>query len=364
MDVLAITTTFTSLAVVIVALRLWTRFRLAKTPGWDDLLIGGALIVDLAFFAFVLGERHYGLGKAFSALHPRQMQKQLLFLWLSIPFYNLTLILTKFSALFLFLRIFRSHAFLIPTYTIMAFLMVSGLWIVLSAFFFCVPIHDFWSLSPKAHKDHCLPGAPVWVSNAAIQIFTDLVILGMPLPLLWNLQITRRLKVGILLVFGFGIFVIATSSARLYELSTMIGHGDFNNPHANVQAVMWSSLEANVSIICACLPPLHPLLSRLFSFCFLPQPVNSSSASTIPLHSTSRTISKILPHTTQFTAPRKPSIYEHGDSGVGTDSGVFHKGHFYAGTGSYSANISRVVTNEETNDDAVENGRGFGLCRS
>jgi hypothetical protein len=44
MRVLAITTIFTVLASVTVAIRLWTRFRIVKSPGYDDLLIISALV--------------------------------------------------------------------------------------------------------------------------------------------------------------------------------------------------------------------------------------------------------------------------------------------------------------------------------
>lgn len=84
----------------------------------------------------------------------------------------------------------------------MALLIVAGLWMVISGFLFCIPVHAFWSVH---HKDHCLPEGPVWYANAAMQIFTDLVILILPMPLLSKLHLPRRQKVGTMLVFGVGI---------------------------------------------------------------------------------------------------------------------------------------------------------------
>lgn len=46
MYVLAVTVTFTALSAVFVALRLFTRFVLVKSPGLDDLLISIALVRD------------------------------------------------------------------------------------------------------------------------------------------------------------------------------------------------------------------------------------------------------------------------------------------------------------------------------
>lgn len=127
------------------------------------------------------------------------------YLWLSVPFYNLALVLAKLSALFLFLRIFRGRWFIIATRITIACLIVAGLWMVISGFVFCVPISYFWSLDTSSHKAHCLPKGPVWYSNAAMQIASDIVIMILPMPILSKLQLPRKQKLGIVLVFCMGI---------------------------------------------------------------------------------------------------------------------------------------------------------------
>lgn len=87
----------------------------------------------------------------------------------------------------------------------MGFLVIAGLWMTLSGFIFCVPIHSFWDLSRSTRNQHCLPAGPVWFTNAGIQIATDLVILAFPMPLLWKLQIPKKQKWGIILIFGLGV---------------------------------------------------------------------------------------------------------------------------------------------------------------
>lgn len=249
-------------------------------------------------------------------------------LWLSVPFYNLSLILSKLSVLILYGRVFHSRYFRIANYTLMAFIIVTGLWMVISGFAFCIPIHTFWSGHLLSTESHCLPAGPVWYANAAMQIFTDIAILILPMPLLSNLHLPRRQRAGIMLVFGVGVFVIATSSVRVYELRKMVQGHDFTK--TNAKAALWSSLEANVSIICACLPPLHPFISRIFSFCFRPQPLHSSPAT------------KETSNTTQLTSvhrtSRKASCY---DPGICPDGGTFYNDFFYSGPGGYSASIAK-----------------------
>ncbi|KAJ5197938.1 uncharacterized protein N7498_007055 [Penicillium cinerascens] len=340
MNVLPTTTVFTILAILFVLVRLWTRIWLIKSPGYDDLLVTLALLSSITFYAFIIVQREYGLGVSRQDLPQEDIRHQMLYLWLSIPFYNLSLVLSKLSALVLYARIFRYRGFLIANYTLMAFLIVAGLWMVISGFAFCSPVSAFWSGSKLSVQKHCLPTGPVWFTNAGMQIFTDVVILVMPMFILSKLKLPKRQKAGIMVVFGVGIFVIATSSARLYELVNMVNDRDFTK--TNQKAAVWSSLEANVSIICACLPPLHPFISRIFSFCFRPQPLHSSPAN------------KQSSNTTELTSTRrmsrKTSFY---DSGKGPDGGIFYNDVFFSGPGEYSATIAKM-DNAENNTTKEE----------
>ncbi|CAI7590068.1 unnamed protein product [Penicillium palitans] len=332
MYVVIVTSAFMGLAVLTVALRLYTRVYVVKAPGLDDLVIISALLVDIAFFAFIILERKYGIGVPVSELSTDEIRRQLFWLWLSVPFYNMTMILAKFSALTLFTRLFRPRPFRLATYIIMGCLVVIGLWSTLSGFFFCNPVHAFWNPSEEVRKTKCLPSGPVWFTNAAFQTVTDLVILILPMPLLWKLQLPKRQKWGIIVVFGLGIIIVATSCARMYPLSIMVAGGDF--AYANAQAALWSFLEANVSIICVCLPPLHPLLSRMFSFFFLPRPIHSRA-------------SKVHSNRTQMSEPLR------------RDGSIWCNELFSPGPASYTASISKV----DTNEDEHENEEGIRVKR-
>ncbi|OQD96806.1 hypothetical protein PENSOL_c014G11976 [Penicillium solitum] len=320
------------LAILTVALRLYTRVYVVKAPGLDDLIIIGALLVDVALFAFIILEREYGIGIPTSELSADDVERQLFWLWLSVPFYNMTMILAKFSALALYIRLFRPRPFRLATYILMGCLGIIGLWTTLSGFFFCNPVNAFWSTSEEVRNTKCLPAGPVWFTNGALQTLTDLVILILPMPLLWKLQLPTRQKWGILVVFGLGIIIVATSSARMYPLSIMVAGEDLT--YANAQAALWSFLEANVSIICICLPPLHPLLSRMFSFFFLPRPIHPRA-------------SKGHSNRTQMSEPLR------------RDGSIWCNELFSPEPASYSASISKV----DTNEDEHENEEGIRVKR-
>ncbi|KAI2864438.1 hypothetical protein CBS12448_2931 [Aspergillus niger] len=138
---------FLCLATVTVALRLYTRLKLVRKPGWDDLLIVLSLATDVVFFAFLVIEIQNGLAENEADLAPEVVRRQLKALWITIPLYNLTLTLTKLSLIFLYRRLFPTHTYRILLILTLIFVIITGLWMVLSTLIFCIPINAFWDTS-------------------------------------------------------------------------------------------------------------------------------------------------------------------------------------------------------------------------
>ncbi|GFN14950.1 uncharacterized protein AtWU_04750 [Aspergillus tubingensis] len=250
---------FLCLATITVALRLYTRLRLVRKPGWDDLLIVVSLATDIVFFAFLVIESQNGLAENEADLPPEVVRRQLKALWITIPLYNLTLTLTKLSLIFLYRRLFPTHTYRILLILTLIFVIITGLWMVLSTLIFCIPINAFWDTS-LPHT--CLPEDVVWCLNAAFQITTDLILVVLPLPILARLNLPKRQKAALLVIFALGFFVCATSIIRLTTIVRLLRDPDFTS--GNGLAATWSFIESAVAITCACLPPLRPLLVRVF----------------------------------------------------------------------------------------------------
>ncbi|PLB52725.1 hypothetical protein P170DRAFT_454011 [Aspergillus steynii IBT 23096] len=272
MYVLDIAITFMVLTAVVVALRLFTRLYFIRTPGWDDLLIVLSLIADICFFAFLIEEVRYGLGKEAATLDPGRIQSQTKALYVTIPLYNLSLNLTKISMILLYRRLFPTRGYQIILLIALICVVLSGLWMILSAIFFCIPVHAFWD---PAAPQNCLPKTAVWCLNAAIQIVSDLIIVILPMPVLTHLRLPKRQKLVLIVVFALGLFVCATSVVRLGAVIQLLNSNDASK--ANAPAALWSFIETNVAIISACLPPLRPLLAYFFPR-LLPSRVRSSYA--------------------------------------------------------------------------------------
>jgi hypothetical protein len=142
----------------------------------------------------------------------------------------------------------------------LAIIIAYGLWTFIASILTCYPVAYFWDKSIKG--GHCLNLLAYWFSNAGMNIATDLALYIMPIPVLNSLQLPRRQKYGLMLVFAVGLFVVITSILRLHSLYVVSVATDIT--WDNVGAATWSSIELNIGIICACLPTLRPLLIRVF----------------------------------------------------------------------------------------------------
>ncbi|KAK0705085.1 hypothetical protein B0H67DRAFT_370576 [Lasiosphaeris hirsuta] len=178
--------------------------------------------------------------------------------------YLAILTLTKLSILWFYLRIFPNAMFRFTAYAVMAWVSLSGAIFVFLQIFQCVPIPFIWEGWKKGDFGpySCLDINALGFTSAASSIAQDIVIIIMPLPLLTKLNVSRRSKFGIILMFSLGIFVTITSCVRLWTLYTF---GDSVNPTWEyTNALIWTGLEVAVSIIVTSLPAIRVLISRCF----------------------------------------------------------------------------------------------------
>lgn len=74
---------------------------------------------------------------------------------------------------------------------------------IFGAAFTCVPVRFFWDRSVDG-EHYCVNQKALWFSNASLNIVTDLVVLICPMPALKSLQLPKRQKIGVMMVFALG----------------------------------------------------------------------------------------------------------------------------------------------------------------
>lgn len=172
--------------------------------------------------------------------------------YISIVLYCSALFTIKMTFLLQYYRVFAVQN--LRRVFIAAILLVGGwsLSQVLVGIFICTPIRGFWDPTVPSH---CITNLPQWYANAAGNIFTDLLVLLMPFPLLKRLQLPGHQKLLLFAIFGLGFFTVSISVLRIKYLKLFEDY-----TWENVESSAWSIGELCSGITCACLPTLRPFM--------------------------------------------------------------------------------------------------------
>ncbi|KAK4903130.1 hypothetical protein LTR27_000058 [Elasticomyces elasticus] len=255
--------TFTSLAVIASVLRLYTRIGVGRNGGYDDACIVVATVLTIALTVTVCLETKYGNGRHQSTISPEDGVRSLQALYASIIVYNLALFFCKCSILLQYLRIFPQRHFRFACFSLLGLIIVYANWTLWSQVFFCKPIAAYWDL---AGGGKCLDRGTVWFVNAGFNIVSDIAVAVLPLPMLRQLNIQRKPKIALMIVFALGGFTCIVSILRLASIYALTHSVDTS--YNGALAALWSSLEVNTGILCSSLPTLKTLVSRAFPHLF------------------------------------------------------------------------------------------------
>lgn len=123
----------------------------------------------------------------------------------------LALTFTKLSILLFYRRIFSSPSFRIPLWIGVAIVLAWGIAFFFLYLFQCTPVNANWTTYAGTNR-HCLP-VTLNYANAISTIVTDVMILTMPLPMIWGLQLPTRRKIAL-----SGVFLLGALQAPLLSL--------------------------------------------------------------------------------------------------------------------------------------------------
>ena len=113
-------------------------------------------------------------------------------------------------------RIFTTRKFKIAVYVVATFIICWFLAILLVAIFGCIPVSASWN--PTTPSARCINADRFFIGNAVLNISGDLILLCMPMPMIWTLQLAQSRKIALTAVFLLGSFALATSIIRTVYL--------------------------------------------------------------------------------------------------------------------------------------------------
>jgi len=221
---------------------------------------------------------------------------------------------TKTSILIFYLRLSRNTVKLlrIASYVTLAVVNIAGIVLTFIDVFQCKPVSAVFNGSGSTAQ--CIPLVTLFLASAPVNIITDLAILVLPIPVLTGMRLPQKQKTILVATFALGIFVTVVDVIRIYYLQqasvedgslsgagTIGGQTDFAW-YASL-SLMWSAVEVNTGIICACIPTLKPLVTRI-----LPKLIHDHT-----LHSSDKSVSFASPVdlAMESDAPqRSPSLPE------------------------------------------------------
>lgn len=107
----------------------------------------------------------------------------------------------KISTLLLFARIFPSQKFRRMLLAVGVFISTYSAVMVIMLIFQCRPVNRAWDPTVKAD---CIDVSKVLTVIASMNVLTDFLLLCLPLPQLWKLQMRRETKLQLIGIFSIG----------------------------------------------------------------------------------------------------------------------------------------------------------------
>ncbi|TAQ91354.1 hypothetical protein B7494_g345 [Chlorociboria aeruginascens] len=251
---------FIVLETVAVGLRYVARYIGGTRGGADDYLMLPALLFNVALCALSLAMvDNGGVGHHLMWLEENDPTALTTFAKIQLPdtvFYILAVTFPKLAILSLYLRIFTQRAYRITSYIVISIVSAGCLAIVITTFVQCTPIAYMWN--PIGHPDgHCIDISSFWRWGSFPNIITDVVMLGLPLPCIWQLQLSKKDRLGLLATFCTGSIGLITSIIRFTTFFNASSQAD--TTWASVKLGSISMAEAGVYLIAACLPTYRSL---------------------------------------------------------------------------------------------------------
>ena len=141
---------------------------------------------------------HAAAFKPDSPVHVHYARLTVIFIYV----YFVAVTVPKISILSLYLRIFPQRTYRIACYLLASVLMGCLLGNVLATSLICVRVKALWDT--RTGEGHCFHQNAYFRYSTLPNILTDICMLILPLPVIWQMSLSRRDKVGLTLTFGTG----------------------------------------------------------------------------------------------------------------------------------------------------------------
>lgn len=134
--------------------------------------------------------------------HPDKVQLWAKFTMIFPLLYLAAVLFAKLAILAMYFRIFTKASDRIACWVLVAVLVASWFANTVAAFLICIPLEYLWNRDIPG--GHCFDINSYYRWSSLSNILTDLLMLGLPLPVIWKLHTSRNIKIGLTITFATG----------------------------------------------------------------------------------------------------------------------------------------------------------------
>ncbi|KAL8871188.1 MAG: hypothetical protein Q9174_002929 [Haloplaca sp. 1 TL-2023] len=253
---------FIPLATAFLALRLYTKARIIKVVGWEDVVMIAAWFCTAGHEACLItavqnntfGIHTWNITIQEFAYNARATAA-------AVTLYIPAVGLPKISILLFYLRLNPDRAFRYGTFAIIGITVTWIVSVVLAQLLQCNPIPKFW--------DPLIPGTCIninglYLSNSITNTILDILVLLLPLPMIIKLQVNTRTKLVLVAIFSLCSGTIVVSALRIWANTRYQSSTDILWDSALVPSI--SVVEMNLMIVCGSIMVLRPFCRRHLPF--------------------------------------------------------------------------------------------------
>lgn len=251
--------------------------------GLDDYFIIASIAVGFPCTVINgVGFTRHGLGKDIWTLTPEAVQTFEHYFYVQQILYLYLVATIKLSLLFFYLSIFPGKGVRAVLWLTVAFTAVFGLTFILLSVFQCTPIEFYWLRYVQQSKGHCTRINLLGWIHGGVSVAIDVWMICIPLWQIRTLELHWKKKVGAVIMFLTGALYVIKSTTNCISLpaneeqnsvtvvsalrlQSLISFANSINPTWDQWPIaLWSTIEINVGLMCACLPTLRLILVRIW----------------------------------------------------------------------------------------------------
>ncbi|PYI01159.1 integral membrane protein, partial [Aspergillus sclerotiicarbonarius CBS 121057] len=255
--ILGVLTTFFFLAIVVVGLRVYSRLRIARAAGIDDILI---VIAALGQWIVILIQAHHGLGRHQSTLSEEELT---IFnhasFWGNVIGIAIGTMFLKLSIAVNLLRVCQNRSFTVVLWILIAIIILYEMLGTLFFFFNCRPMAGSWDFTIDAKCASTSVIVIFGLINTSFNIFTDVALAILPIPIIWRLNMKRSVRMYLVGVLSLGYLAVAMDIVKTYYQETYTATTDETYTFS---LIFYGFLEDCVGMIAASVPMFRPLVGK------------------------------------------------------------------------------------------------------